>query len=302
MKRSLDEVLDSPAPAGVRLVAQSLLEEWVSTLPRLHGEGDEEALHDYRVAMRKLRSWLRTFDEGGGKAQKQLSALNEATGAARDFEVLEEWLGNDDSQAALFAKEKLKGEAAVDLGWLDGRTQKVSERLTEKLSRYSLEVPLAHGGAVVPFSWSYASALRQLHIDLTQSALRVGSLEDPERLHKVRIKAKRLRYALGPLKDWPEVEHALKLLKERQDLLGELHDRHAFATALEGLLVDKPLPDVAAGLEALIHRAHEEGRALFMKYGEHRHANDVRLAALIDVVAERLGKRLGLAIEVVPQS
>lgn len=300
MSHALEEVLDSPAPAGTRLIASGFLHEWMGTLPRLHSEGDEEALHDYRVALRKLRSWLKAFEEGGNKVQKQLSELNDATGAARDFEVLEAWLKGDDSAAAAHVRHELHA-GKVDLPWVEERTQRVAERLDERLQRYSLEVSLGAGAAVVPFSWAYASALRRLHTELTDAALRVGMIEDPERLHKVRIKAKRLRYALLPLKDWPEAAEAVRVLKERQDVLGELHDRHAFETQLEGLIAARPPGEVLQGLEGLLAKAREEGHELFQKYHEHRHANDVRLAALIDVLAERLGKRLGLHVEVVPQ-
>lgn len=300
MQRPIDEVLDSPAPAGVRLIASAMLDEWLGTLPRLHGKGDEEALHDYRVAMRKLRSWLRAFDEDGNKVRRQLSDLNEATGAARDAEVLATWLKDDLSPAATFVLEHLKGGAEVDLRWVEARTQRVTDRLADKLGRYSLEVPIGGGAAVVPFSWAYASALRRLHHELTDAALRVGSLDDPERLHKVRIKAKRLRYALLPLKDWPEAAEAVKVLKDRQDLLGELHDRHAFMVRLDGFVGERPAPEIAHGLDSLLVKARDEGRALFQQYSQHRHASDVRLAALIDVLSERLGKRMGLQVEVVP--
>lgn len=299
--KSLEETLDSPAPAGVRIIAASMLDEWLGTVPRLREAGDDEALHDYRVAMRKLRSWLRTFDEGGGKAQKQLSALNEATGSARDLEVMHEWLAGDTSPAALYVLDRLKVGGAVDPAWLEGKTQKVAERLSQKLSRYSLEVPLGGGASVVPFSWRYAAALRKLHHELTELALGAGSLEDAELLHRIRIRAKRLRYALTPLKEQAEVAEVLRLLKERQDLLGEHHDRHAFAEAIEALIGERRAPELAAGLEGLAKRARDEGHALFAKYSEHRHASDVRIAALLDVVCERLGRRLGLHVEVVPQ-
>lgn len=301
MVRTLEEVLDSPAPAGVRWIAKGYLEEWRATLPRLHGATDDEALHDYRVALRKLRSWLRTFDEGGGKVQRQLSQLNEATGAARDLEVMRLWLKEETSPAVAHALERLKGHGEVDLVWLEARTQKLSDRLEEKLSRYTLEVPLGTGAQVIPFSWAYALAVRRQHNELNESALSVGALEDPVLLHRVRIKAKRLRYALVPLKDWPEVNEAVKLLKERQDLLGELHDRHAFATSFARLLADRPAPELALGLEAMTARANREAHELYVRYAQHRHANDVRLAALVDVVSERLGKRMGLHVEVVPQ-
>jgi CHAD domain-containing protein len=300
MQRSLEEMLDSPAPAGVRLVAMGLLDEWLATLPTLHSGHEEEALHDYRVALRRLRSWLRTFDEGGKKAQKQLSGLNDATGAARDLEVMKAWLEHDESPAAAHALTRLKGNGHIEVSWLDARSQKTAERLSERLSRYALEVPLGSAAAVVPFSWTYAAALRRLHNDLNDLALRVGALEEPEMLHRVRIRAKRLRYALTPLKEWVEVGETLHVLKQRQELLGELHDRHAFSTALERLLLERPPQDIAAGLDGLLQRARTEGHQLFREYSEHRHANDVRLAALLDVVCERLGKRLGLHVEIVP--
>src|SRR5581483_10505345 len=164
---SLDEVLDSPAAAGARLVAKELLDDWLETLPRLH-DGHEEGLHDYRVALRKLRSWLKTFDEGGGKAQRQVSALQEATGGARDTEVMVEWLNNEGAGPAVaFALEQLNRSAATDVAWLDARTHKTAERLETKLSHYRIDVPLsgAHT-AVTPFSWIYAAALRRLHNDL----------------------------------------------------------------------------------------------------------------------------------------
>jgi CHAD domain-containing protein len=298
---SLEEVLDSPAPAGARLVARELLNDWLTTLPRLH-EGHEEGLHDYRVALRKLRSWLRTFDEGGGKAQRALSDLQEDTGTARDTEVMVEWLKKEtDAPAVRFALDKLAVDGAVDVARVDARTHRTAERLEAKLSRYRLEVPLSGTGSdVTPFSWLYAAALRRLHNDLNETALAVGAVEDPEALHRVRIRAKRLRYTLTRLKGWAEVDEALVLLKQRQDLLGELHDRHAMSATLERFVVAGPPPELASGLDALLSAARSQGHALFAQYLEHRHRNDVRLAALLDVVSERLGRRSGLHVEVVP--
>jgi CHAD domain-containing protein len=298
---SLDEVLDSPAPAGVRLVARELVAEWLDTLPRLH-DGDDEGLHDYRVALRKLRSWLRTFDEGGGKAQRQLSNLQDATGTARDTEVMVAWLKSEgDTPATRFATEKLTIDGVVDVASLDARTHRTVDRLERKLSHYRIEVPLGGGGsAVTPFSWMYAAALRRLHNDLVETALAVGAVEEPDALHRVRIRAKRLRYGLVRLKGWAEVDEALQLLKQRQDLLGELHDRHALAQTLDRLVALNPPPELAQGLDGLLASARTQGHALFAQYLEHRHRNDVRLAALLDVVSERLGRRSGLHVEVVP--
>ncbi len=298
---TLEEVLDSPAPAGVRLIAKRMLDDWLASVPALHTD-DAEALHDYRVALRKLRSWLRTFDEGGAKVQKQLSGLQEATGVARDSEVMATWLEADgESPAATFAIEQLKQYGAVDVAKIDAKTQRIAERLTPKLSHYALEVPLGTpSSTVTPFSWAYAAALRRAHNEIVDSALAVGALEDAVGLHRVRIRAKRLRYALGPLKGWAEVDEALLVLKQRQDLLGDLHDRHAMGSVLEGFAATRLAPELATGLDALLSRARTEGHALYVQYSQHRHKNDVVLATLLDVICERLGRRMGLHVEIVP--
>jgi small-conductance mechanosensitive channel len=126
-------VLDSPAPAGVRLVAASFLEEWVSTLPRLHGGSDEEALHDYRVAMRKLRSWLRLagdeLDELGGDWQA-VSGDPEAREAIRRFyAVLDSLRGESRS---LLVVRFLEGKELAEVARLHGMSQSTVQRKLHK--------------------------------------------------------------------------------------------------------------------------------------------------------------------------
>lgn len=53
-------LLRKPAQHAVRVIASGLLEVVVAAHGRF--ESDEaDALHDLRVAMRRLRSWLRAF-------------------------------------------------------------------------------------------------------------------------------------------------------------------------------------------------------------------------------------------------
>jgi len=72
------------------------------------------------------------------------------------------------------------------------------------------------------------------------------------------------------------------------------------SATLERFVLAGPAPELASGLDALLAGARSQGHALFAQYLEHRHRNDVRLAALLDVVSERLGRRSGLHVEVVP--
>ena len=66
-----ESLLLQPAPHAARVVALSLLDDAHAAANRLRGaapsaddaDGKEsEALHDFRVAMRRLRSWLRVWE------------------------------------------------------------------------------------------------------------------------------------------------------------------------------------------------------------------------------------------------
>ena len=53
-------ILDDTAARSARLVALSLMEDLAHERERLAAEKDSETLHDFRVALRRLRSWLRS--------------------------------------------------------------------------------------------------------------------------------------------------------------------------------------------------------------------------------------------------
>src|SRR5204862_177143 len=79
------------------LVGLALLDEAREGCGRLATLDDAEALHDFRVALRRLRSVLRSFRSELGdavpkKLQRQLRDVTRATGAARDAEVQLGWV------------------------------------------------------------------------------------------------------------------------------------------------------------------------------------------------------------------
>src|SRR6267143_2102715 len=64
---------------------------------RLRNADDTDALHDFRVAMRRLRSTLRAYQPQlarlvPAKLRRRLRDLARATGEARDVEVQISWL------------------------------------------------------------------------------------------------------------------------------------------------------------------------------------------------------------------
>ena len=53
--------LSRPPEEGARLLALSFLDQAAQARPRLADPADTEALHDFRVGLRRLRSCLRAY-------------------------------------------------------------------------------------------------------------------------------------------------------------------------------------------------------------------------------------------------
>src|SRR5216110_2080839 len=97
MTRRSENLLAAPAPGAARRIALSLLDAATAARERLPDASDAEALHDFRVAMRRLRSTLRAYQPQldavvPPKLRRRLRDLARATGEARDVEVQIDWL------------------------------------------------------------------------------------------------------------------------------------------------------------------------------------------------------------------
>jgi hypothetical protein len=115
-------LLDLPVREGVARVAREYLGDAESALGRLRNARDIEALHDFRVAVRRLRSLLRAYRRwigraGGKKVRRRLRDLGQATNAGRDAEVQVAWL---EAQRAALARRERSG-----LNWLLRRLRAV---------------------------------------------------------------------------------------------------------------------------------------------------------------------------------
>ncbi|HZK77339.1 MAG TPA: CHAD domain-containing protein, partial [Gemmatimonadaceae bacterium] len=93
--------LQESADRGIRTVALTLLATAEDAGKALHASADsvrdgaaadDDLLHDFRVALRRLRSWLRAFDSSLGdtvrrKHERRLRSIVRSTNAARDATV-----------------------------------------------------------------------------------------------------------------------------------------------------------------------------------------------------------------------
>ncbi|MGH7628492.1 MAG: CHAD domain-containing protein, partial [Gemmatimonadales bacterium] len=132
MEPPTSSLLDRPAAEAARLLALRLLDDAAAARLRLGRPDDPEALHDFRVAIRRLRSCLRAWravlDEGvSPRVVKRLRRLARATGASRDLEVHLAWVVG---QAPHLREYQRPG-----LAWLEGRLRRRQRRAGERLAR-----------------------------------------------------------------------------------------------------------------------------------------------------------------------
>ncbi|MDI3290868.1 CHAD domain-containing protein [Polyangium sp. 15x6] len=210
------------------------------------GPTDEEALHDFRVALRRMRTLLRVARELWRR--KRLARIEgeiryhaQATGALRDEEVLRETL------AALDLPQEAHAEVG---GWLVRRARAVRKEHAE-VTRLLRDGPprraptLPNGKRIRPLERTFHALAARLDGDTPRlvSAVDLGhevldhaahdvatwalrDVGDAEAMHELRIRYKRLRYTAelftAPL--GARATHLAKHATRMQRHLGELHD------------------------------------------------------------------------------
>ena len=257
------------APAGPALAAHglALLATAARERERLTGGLDESALHDFRVALRRLRSLLRVYRDEirvPRKLLRRLRRLARETGALRDAEVQLAWLegvkasltpseGRGRGWLAARLKETRKEARAELAARLAERFDRLEPDLRERLTaRTTTSIPGdetigAAVGALVP-----ALAAR-----LAAALDGVRSVDHQAEAHLARIAAKRLRYALEPVAEGHADVRALGAeLVQLQDLLGAMHD----AELLSGSIA-KAVKQVAAARGRRASKAVRRGRS-----------------------------------------
>ncbi len=243
------DLLDLPAPQGARLVALERLDRLLDARVRLGHPEDVEALHDFRVALRRLRSVLRAYREPlansvGRGTFRRLRDLAQATGESRDLEVHLAWLEGQrvtltprlriglDSIRRRLAERKARADQRLERA-IDGTFPHLAHRVRRRLARYDAPVLGGPSHADPPFAAAMALGARRKIEELRLALEAVHSAADDTDAHRARIVAKRLRYLLDPVSSLVPGAAALsEKLSELQDQLGVLHDAHVFAPEL----------------------------------------------------------------------
>jgi CHAD domain-containing protein len=250
-------ILGEPAELGARRIGLELLAKVRAARDRLDDPSDRHALHDFRVALRRLRSWLRAAgpqlrDTLRHKTERRLARIAHVTGTSRDLEVHIAW--------AKRARRDIPHRARPGAEWLlrhlrglkkdaDAELREVIDRDFTKAVRQTgraLEQYMARVADDGPRFGEIASALVAREAAAFQTAVRqVSGQGHRAEAHAARIATKRLRYALEDLASvGVQVGSITDELKQLQDTLGELHDAQQFgielATMTSNLVADRP--------------------------------------------------------------
>jgi CHAD domain-containing protein len=259
--------------------ATPLLKERVRALfrrlPKALG-GDEEAIHDMRVAGRRLRVALpllahKPHGRRVRRTRRILRDLTRSAGTSRDLDV---------SVALLDERLKERGELDAERRTLRQRLRAARGRSRTRMAEALMDIDIARVRrdlrAIV--SWRAElvfTALLRLRdardsrgTDILQALEALGDRFDPAALHRLRIRLRRLRYAaeLGE-KLTGQTTEAPTLFRELQDVLGHVRDAHV----LSSWMGRQAAAAVARGQVALAAAAREE-EAYFLEksLGQHR--------------------------------
>ena len=201
--------------------------------------GDEESVHQMRVAGRRVRVALPLLAKKptGGRvrqARRTLRSLIRAAASSRDLDVCLGLLDAAIPSRSAASRETRSLRGRLVAARRRGRRRMQNALLDQGLAglRRDLRVVLRRRGEELPTVLGRLDALRDAAEILT--LLReVGDRFDPEALHHLRTRVRQLRYAAevdAEIRDVPA--KAAKRLKALQEHLGAIHDAYVLATWL----------------------------------------------------------------------
>lgn len=248
------EVVGLDCAASVRdgaiLVLRSRMEELCQLREAALDWSDVEGVHDMRVASRRLRSALRDFMPylRKGKLRRAndfVKAIADALGAVRDEDVAimaleelikeapEEVAAGVESLTAELAAHREGARAALSDAISEGALARFQGEFTFALE-HAAKTPRRKRGAKKDKEQEAATSFRQAGRDIISAGFDdtqklSASLHQPhgeKRLHRMRIAAKRLRYAVELFAHcWGEsLVPFAEEIADMQGHLGELHD------------------------------------------------------------------------------
>ncbi len=268
-------------------------------------EGDGHAVHQARVATRRLREALPVLGAGlprkrDRKLRKRVGTLTHLFGAVRERDVALKMLDTHE-RGGLDPSGAERVRAQVH----DGRNA-APQRLTASLDAHKVSRRLLDGKAFeeelaalpqeqLNAAWPVVLARRLLKRTerLRRAVNDAGMIFVPERLHTIRVALKQLRYAVELASELGrrKLDATVDELKANQDTLGELHDLDMLMVYVDGALDAEIEPHVRASLQALQAQLEADRHDLHARYLAHQPS----LLVLIDRIQDQIVPRFNMA-------
>lgn len=267
----------APSPLGLRQnsaeafqrLASQGMQMWQANLLGALTSDDQEFVHQFRVALRRLNSLVKVFKPalpGSYRTQwtKRVKELSQITGDVRDLEVLRSgivapMLQSDDQKivahgkAVLAALEKAKQTALVQLRQLRfGGPVLLFARDLQALNTDGFPKNLPR------FAEKQLSGLHRAAAKRLAKTLQAPT---PARAHRFRIALKHLRYAsefFAPLFDNDEMLEYARTMAGLQDAFGFVNDFHVAQSRLHDWVAQAAIPKETREAVAAWHAPHAQ--------------------------------------------
>lgn len=225
-----------PVWDGVSELARRYLDEARRVAPDLGPHSDPGALHDFRVALRRLRGLFRAYRAPLGpripkRLRRRLAEVADSTARGRDADVMVAWIATQmkgltraERVGARWLAERLKKrrEADPSARRLPGRFDRLDRRIRKRIAA---EVQPVEGPAAPSFAGTTARLVTEAAVSLTEALRQIRTPDNTAAAHDARLAGKRLRYLLEPVADGAAGAPALiERLRGLQELLGEFNE------------------------------------------------------------------------------
>jgi CHAD domain-containing protein len=239
--------------------------------------GDDGGVHQARVTSRRLREAVPVFATGlsgskAGKARRKIRRVTRALGTVRELDVTVQLL-DELARSPSVSRDAVEDVRARVMKERDERRKLMIDRL-EKVNADKLDSRLASVGAALdeatsePWRKALAARLMTRSRRLLAAMADAGQMYAPDRLHAVRIAAKKLRYGLELAADSGLKQAAphVRTIKRAQDMLGKLHDLQVLQTHVAAVQAEPRSGRPREALENLIRHIEDQCRLLHGRY------------------------------------
>ena len=258
--------------------------------------GDVTALHQARVASRRIREVLPLVGDPARKLRRQVRGITRALGPVRELDVALQLIAELERtdavprqaltrlrQAVKAERERLYQDMRHQVG--DGDLPKLRKRVLAATQGKGRRRRLSDPERLARAQQRAGRRGERLRTAMENAA----GMYLPDRLHEVRIAVKKLRYALELVRELSgsRATARIRALRKSQDLLGRMHDLEVLIARSRSLQGSSNAPSLklSGDLDRIVRRLETECRQLHGRYMSSRQLLFAICEHAIDVVA-----------------